>query len=197
MILYDLKKRIACNDLTHFSTLTLIARSSFSSSSGGGGGSSKKFLRIVDRIAASNLFQSAAEISYIQKAMENMSTAIRLRVELKGMVARCCLNIPPPPSDRVWLGFRGPPRLWLAATPALGDHTVDWSIVTGAIEAKLCEEVSKYLVYPNMVDLIVPLLGGCDASADGSGAGSADGAEDGGGGLTADGGLSRKGSDTA
>ncbi|KAJ6643937.1 Testis-expressed protein 2 [Pseudolycoriella hygida] len=122
-------------------------------------GSSKKFLRIVDRITASNLFQSAAEIPYIQKAMENMNTKIRLRVELKGLVARCIINIPPPPSDRIWLGFRGPPRLWISAKPALGDHTVDWSIVTNAIESKLCDEVTKYLVYPNMVDLIAPFLG--------------------------------------
>lgn len=91
--------------------------------------------------------------------METMSTKIRLRVELKGLVARCTVNIPPPPSDRVWLGFRGPPRLWISATPALGDHTFDWTIVTNAIESKLCEEVFKYLVYPNMVDIIVPFLG--------------------------------------
>lgn len=169
-------------------------RSSFSASGGGGGG--KKFLRIVDRIAASNLFQSAAEISYIQKAMENMSTAIRLRVELKGLVARCCLNLPPPPSDRVWLGFRGPPRLWLAATPALGDHTVDWSIVTNAIEAKLCDEVTKYLVYPNMVDLIVPLLGTGDAI--GGGDALADGTDGGADEATlAETGTGRKGSDSA
>lgn len=124
-----------------------------------GQGSSKKFLRIVDRITASNLFQSATEIPYIQKAMENMNTKIRLRVELKGLVARCVLNIPPPPSDRIWVGFRGPPRLWISATPAVGDHTFDWSIVTNAIESKLCDEVSKYLVYPNMVDMIAPFLG--------------------------------------
>lgn len=73
---------------------------------GGGGvtpGSSRRILRIVDRIAASNLFQSATEISYIQRAMENMSTKIRLKVELKGLVGRCTINIPPPPSDRLWL----------------------------------------------------------------------------------------------
>lgn len=91
--------------------------------------------------------------------MENMNTKIRLRVELKGLVARCILNIPPPPSDRIWVGFRGKPRLWISATPALGDHTFDWTIVTNAIESKLCDEVTKYLVYPNMVDMIVPFLG--------------------------------------
>lgn len=122
-------------------------------------GNSRKILRIVDRITASNLFQSATEISYIQRAMENMSTNIKLRVELKGLVARVIINIPPPPSDRLWIGFRGPPRLWLTAKPAVGDHSFDWSLVTNVIENKLCDEVYKYLVYPNMVDIILPFLG--------------------------------------
>ncbi|XP_055716166.1 testis-expressed protein 2-like [Phlebotomus papatasi] len=91
--------------------------------------------------------------------MENMSTKLTLRVELKGLVARVTLNLPPPPSDRIWIGFRGPPRMWITAKPTVGDHTFDWSIVTNIIESKLCEEVYKYLVYPNMVDIIVPFLG--------------------------------------
>ena len=66
-------------------------------------GGSRRLLRIVDRITASNLFQSATEISYIQRAMENMSTKITLRVELKGLVSRVVVNIPPPPSDRIWV----------------------------------------------------------------------------------------------
>lgn len=137
---------------TEFLTGTAASASS-------GSGSSRKILRIVDRITASNFFQSATEISLVQRAMDNMSTKIRLRVELKGLVARVVVNIPPPPSDRVWVGFRGPPRLWISAKPALGEHAVDWSIVTNVIENKLCEEVYKYLVYPNMVDVIVPVLG--------------------------------------
>lgn len=66
-------------------------------------GNSKKILRFVDRITASNLFQSATEISYVQRAMENMSTNIKLSVELKGLVGRITINMPPPPSDRVWI----------------------------------------------------------------------------------------------
>lgn len=55
--------------------------------------------------------------------------------------------------------FRDAPKLWISAKPALGEHTFDWSIVTNIIENKLCDEVNKYLVYPNMVDVIVPFLG--------------------------------------
>ncbi|KAL5293475.1 TEX2 family protein [Megaselia abdita] len=122
-------------------------------------GNARKIFKIVDRITASNIFQYATELSYVQKAMENMSTNITLRVHLKGLVSRVAINIPPPPSDRIWLSFRGPPRLWISAKPAVGDHTFDWSMITNVIESKLCDEVYKYLVYPNMVDIIVPFLG--------------------------------------
>lgn len=76
----------------------------YSPTGGGGTGGGRKILRIVDRITASNLFQSATEISYIQRAMENMSTYIKLHVELKGLVGRVVINLPPPPSDRLWIG---------------------------------------------------------------------------------------------
>lgn len=144
----------------------LLTGTSAKNSSGGQSGG-RKFLQIVDKITTSNLFQHAAEFSYVQKAMENMSTKIKLRVELKGLVARVVLNIPPPPSDRIWIGFRGPPRLWISAKPALGEHSVDWGLVTNVIENKLCEEVYKYLVYPNMVDVIVPILGPSTYTEDG------------------------------
>ncbi|XP_041631375.1 uncharacterized protein [Drosophila kikkawai] len=121
-------------------------------------GNARRIFKIVDRIAASNLFQYATELPYVQRAMENMNANITLRVDLKGMVARGTLNIPPPPSDRVWVSFRGPPRLWISTKPQVGDKSVDWSIVTNVIESKLCEAVNKFLVYPNMVDFSVPLL---------------------------------------
>ncbi|KAH8415554.1 hypothetical protein KR222_004593, partial [Zaprionus bogoriensis] len=122
-------------------------------------GNARRIFKIVDRIATSNLFQYATELPYVQRAMENMSANITLRVDLNGLVARGTLNIPPPPSDRVWLCFRGPPRLWISTKPQVGDKSVDWSIVTNVIESKLCEAVNKFLVYPNMVDFTVPFLG--------------------------------------
>ncbi|XP_064541249.1 testis-expressed protein 2-like isoform X1 [Drosophila montana] len=121
-------------------------------------GNARRIFKIVDRIATSNLFQYATELPYVQRAMENMNANITLRVELKGLVARGTLNIPPPPSDRVWLCFRGPPRLWISTKPQVGDKSVDWSIVTNVIESKLCEAVNKFLVYPNMVDFSIPFL---------------------------------------
>ncbi|EDW73272.2 uncharacterized protein Dwil_GK17462 [Drosophila willistoni] len=122
-------------------------------------GNARRIFKIVDRIATSNLFQYATELPYVQRAMENMNANITLRVDLKGLVARGTINVPPPPSDRVWMCFRGPPRLWISTKPQVGDKSVDWSIVTNVIESKLCEAVNKFLVYPNMVDFTIPFLG--------------------------------------
>lgn len=47
----------------------------------------------------------------------------------------------------------------MSATPAVGETTFDWDIITSTIESKLYEEVLKYLVYPNMVDVMLPILG--------------------------------------
>jgi cytoplasmic polyadenylation element-binding protein len=125
----------------------------------GGGGGSKRFLRIVDRIAASNIFQSATELSYVQNAFKNMSTKIQLKLQLKSLVGRLVVNVPPTPSDRLWIAFRAPPKIELSAKPTLGSNVVDWTLVTNLIENKLYEEVCKYLVFPNMVDIIMPVLG--------------------------------------
>lgn len=119
----------------------------------------KRLLRIVNTITTSNLFQSATDIPYIQRAMENMSKNLRLRVELKGLIARVVINLPSPPSDRCWLGFRYPPRIYMSAKPTVGEKLFDWTIVTNAIENKLCDEIYKYLVYPNLIDVIMPILG--------------------------------------
>lgn len=66
-------------------------------------GNARRIFKFVDRIATSNFFQSATELSFVQKAMENMSTTITLGIDLRGLVSRVTINIPPPPSDRIWL----------------------------------------------------------------------------------------------
>lgn len=113
----------------------------------------------MNTITTSNLFQSATEIPYIQRAIENMNKNLKLRVELKGLIARVVINLPSPPSDRCWLGFRYPPRIYMSAKPTVGEKLFDWTIVTNAIENKLCDEIYKYLVYPNLIDVIMPILG--------------------------------------
>jgi len=50
------------------------------------------------------IFFQASEISYIRKAMEEVSnTRVIVIVELKALVGVLAINIPPPPSDRLRL----------------------------------------------------------------------------------------------
>ncbi|XP_068081873.1 testis-expressed protein 2 [Anabrus simplex] len=109
--------------------------------SGTGGGTGKKILRMVNKIAASKYFQHVTEYKYIKRAMEEVSnTKIMLTVELNGVVGTLALNIPPHPSDRLWYGFRGNPRLWLSARPKFGERRVNIGHVVSWIEKKLIQE---------------------------------------------------------
>ncbi|KAG7248507.1 hypothetical protein CRUP_007820, partial [Coryphaenoides rupestris] len=57
--------------------------------------------------------------------------------ELRGTLA---VNVPPPPTDRIWYGFRTPPHLELKARPKLGEREVTFAHVTDWIEKKLYQE---------------------------------------------------------
>lgn len=120
--------------------------------------SGKKFLSMVDKIAANKYFQHATELSYVRRAMEGVSnTEIRLMVTVSGIEGCLSVNIPPAPSDRLWYGFRPVPKITLTVKPALGERTLNIVYVTKWIEAKLLKEFEKLVVLPNMDDLILPL----------------------------------------
>ncbi|XP_074647421.1 testis-expressed protein 2-like [Tubulanus polymorphus] len=119
----------------------------------------KKLLRIVDKITQSKYFQQATEIKYIKKAMEEVSnTPIILSVEVHSLVGVLTVNIPPPPTDRLWYGFRTNPRLWISAKPKVGERAVTVTHITEWIEKKLALEFQKVFVLPNMDDLVLPIM---------------------------------------
>ncbi|XP_012144692.1 uncharacterized protein LOC100879949 [Megachile rotundata] len=120
--------------------------------------SGKKFLSMVDRIAANKYFQHATELSYVRRAMEGVSnTEIRLMVTVSSIEGCLSVNVPPAPSDRLWYGFKPVPKVTLTVKPAVGERTVNIVYVTKWIEAKLLREFEKLVVLPNMDDLIMPL----------------------------------------
>ncbi|KAK7507902.1 hypothetical protein BaRGS_00000867 [Batillaria attramentaria] len=124
-----------------------------------GGGGSKKLLKYLDKLTQSKYFQQATEYKYIKRAMENVSnTPLQLAVQLKSLVGKLAVNVPPPPSDRLWYGFRGSPRLWLAAKPQVGERVVTITHITDWIERKLELEFQRVFVMPNMDDIVVPIL---------------------------------------
>ncbi|CAI9561818.1 unnamed protein product [Staurois parvus] len=126
----------------------------------GGNSTSRKILRFVDKIAKSRYFQRATENEYIKRKMEEMSnTPLLLTVELQELEGTLAINIPPPPTDRIWYSFRSPPQVVeMKVVPKLGEREVTFIHVTEWIEKKLQDEFQKILVMPNMDDLYFPIM---------------------------------------
>ncbi|XP_032065391.1 testis-expressed protein 2 isoform X2 [Thamnophis elegans] len=118
-----------------------------------------KIMRFVDKITKSKYFQKATETEFIKKKIEEVSnTPLLLTVEVQECKGMLAINIPPPPTDRIWYGFRKPPYLELKARPKLGEREVTLVHVTEWIEKKLEQEFQKVFVMPNMDDLYIPLM---------------------------------------
>ncbi|KAM7009962.1 testis-expressed protein 2-like isoform 2-T2 [Tautogolabrus adspersus] len=124
-----------------------------------GGHKHSKIMRFVDKITKSKYFQKATETEFIKKKMEEVSnTPLLLTVELQELQGTLAVNIPPPPTDRIWYGFRTPPHLELKARPKLGEREVTLAHVTDWIEKKLDQEFQKIFVMPNMDDLWLTIM---------------------------------------
>lgn len=60
-------------------------------------------MRFVDKITKSKYFQKATETEFIKKKMEEVSnTPLLLTVEVQQLRGTLAVNIPPPPTDRIW-----------------------------------------------------------------------------------------------
>ncbi|NXN93991.1 TEX2 protein, partial [Rhinopomastus cyanomelas] len=124
-----------------------------------GGHRTSKIMRIVDKITKSKYFQKATETEFIKKKIEEVSnTPLLLTVEVQECRGTLVINIPPPPTDRIWYGFRRPPYLELKARPKLGEREVTLVHVTDWIAKKLEQEFQKIFVMPNMDDVYIPLM---------------------------------------
>ncbi|CAN8002904.1 unnamed protein product [Ixodes hexagonus] len=122
-------------------------------------GTGKKLLDLVDKIAQSKYFQQATENRYIKRKMEEVSnTPLVLTVEVSHLVGTLALNVPPPPTDRIWYGFRTLPKMELVARPKLGEKEVTFARVTERIEKMLFLEFQRILVMPNMDDFMIPIM---------------------------------------
>ncbi|KAI4901285.1 hypothetical protein NFI96_004312 [Prochilodus magdalenae] len=124
-----------------------------------GGSTGRRILRFVDKIAKSKYFQKATENEYIKKKIEEMSNMpLLLTVEVRELSGTLVVNIPPPPTDRIWYSFCMPPKLDLRVRPKLGEREVTFWHVTEWIEKRLQDEFQKVFVLPNMDDIYLPLM---------------------------------------
>ena len=90
-----------------------------------------------------------------------------LHLEIVSLAGVIVLNIPPPPSDRLWYSFKERPELGLRIVPYYGDvklgedNTFFSSAVNKTIEVvvrRLKEEIHKFVLLPNMDDIPIRIM---------------------------------------
>jgi len=99
------------------------------------------------------------------KAKTSKKMTLQLEVvSLKGVIV---LNIPPPPSDRIWYGFKTKPELDLRILPYYGEIKLgeDNSLFSTAVNKgihvlvnRLKEEIHKFILLPNMDDIPIKIM---------------------------------------
>ncbi|XP_061425704.1 LOW QUALITY PROTEIN: testis-expressed protein 2 [Lethenteron reissneri] len=121
--------------------------------------SSPGLLGLLGRLARSDCLRRAAENPLVRRTVAGVSnTPLALTVAVHHCWGTLALNVPPPPSDRIWYGFREPPHLGLRVHPKLGERHVTLAHITDWIEKKLEVEFENNFVIPNMDDLQIPMM---------------------------------------
>jgi len=107
----------------------------------------QKIMRMAEKFASSKVMQTGM----IKKVVGNIgATPIMLCVELSSCIGTLAVNIPPPPTDRMWLGFKPTPAIQLVAKPKLGERVVNLTHITDWIKKKILLEFQvNYILYLN------------------------------------------------
>uniref|UniRef100_A0A914PJN4 SMP-LTD domain-containing protein n=1 Tax=Panagrolaimus davidi TaxID=227884 RepID=A0A914PJN4_9BILA len=121
----------------------------------------RKLLGIVDRFAHSKAAKKFTEIKKVRKTIEKISAkTITINVDVSYVHGTLAVNIPAPPSDRIWYGFRSPPEMKIKTVPQIGDRTIDISMLSDFMESNVKLILAKHVVLPNMDDLVIPTITG-------------------------------------
>ena len=88
---------------------------------------------------------------------------ITLQIQVHRIRGTLAINIPPPPTNRIWYGFRNPPIIEIAILPRFGDHYYSkaegsFASILKLLERRAKQEFMKVCVMPNMDDIPIPLL---------------------------------------
>jgi len=77
-----------------------------------------------------------------------VNTPVGVVLEVKSVVGTFVINIPPPPTDRIWYGFRSNPDVEIIAKPKVGNMNLNLTHLTDWIGNKILHElqVSKILI---------------------------------------------------
>lgn len=116
-----------------------------------------KAMRIVEYIAESKAFKYISEIGVIKRALENVTdTNLTINVDLNLIKGRMALNIPHPPSDRLWYGFIPAPEVDIVVAPVFGEKKIDFTMVSDFLDKTVKKAFHQIFTIPNMDDITVP-----------------------------------------
>ncbi|CAF2523217.1 unnamed protein product [Rotaria sp. Silwood2] len=120
---------------------------------------SRKLGTLLTKVATNKHFQRFAALKPVVGVIEKLSNAeIGANVELTSFSGIMTINIPPPPSDRLWIGFPEMPDLSLKVTPVVGENKYSYSLIHDFLEARIRDELKRLVVLPSMDDQLLPFF---------------------------------------
>ncbi|CAF3493074.1 unnamed protein product [Rotaria sp. Silwood1] len=100
-----------------------------------------------------------ANIPYVKKLFEKFSEDdVGADIEITSFSGVLTLNIPPPPSDRIWVGFPELPGLNIKVTPTYGEKHYCYTLLEDFLAAKIKAELKRVVVLPAMDDQLLPFF---------------------------------------
>ncbi|OUC41767.1 hypothetical protein D917_03170 [Trichinella nativa] len=120
----------------------------------------KKFLLYY--VAPAGNYQHTKYNKIFDKLAKIAGQPITLAIEVTHLKGRLVVNLPSPPTDRIWYAFRNEPEITFQISPKFGQHSVNLNPLTDIIKNRLKKMINKKLVIPNMDNIIIPY---CSASS--------------------------------
>ncbi|CAF3002092.1 unnamed protein product [Rotaria sp. Silwood2] len=114
---------------------------------------------ILTKVAGNKHFQRFAALKPVAGVIEKLSNAdVGANIELMNFNGIMTINIPPPPSDRIWIGFSEMPDLNLKVTPVFGESKYSYTLIHDFLESQIRDEIKRLLVLPAMDDQLLPFF---------------------------------------
>ncbi|CAF0839509.1 unnamed protein product [Rotaria sordida] len=114
---------------------------------------------VLTNLALNKYFQIFVNLPFIKTLFEKFSQKdVGIDVELTSFSGILTLNIPPPPSDRIWVGFPEMPDFNIKVTPTYGEKQYSYILLQDFLAAKVRAELKRLVVLPAMDDQLLPFF---------------------------------------
>ncbi|CAF3683581.1 unnamed protein product [Rotaria socialis] len=119
----------------------------------------RKLGTALTSLVMNKYFQMFVNLPFIKTLFEKFSQQdIGIDIELTSFSGVLTLNIPPPPSDRIWVGFPDMPDLNIKVTPTCGAKQYSYILLQDLLAAKVRAELKRLVVLPAMDDQLLPFF---------------------------------------